>query len=42
MYPVYNKKANGMGLILPTYYACLLKHVIEGTIEGGLEVTGRQ
>ena len=39
-YPTYNKqKANWIGHILDRN--CLLKHIIEGNIEGGIEVMGR-
>jgi hypothetical protein len=34
------RKGNWIGYIL--HGNCLLKHVIEGKIEGGIEVTGRQ
>ena len=34
------RKANWIGHILRRY--CLLKHVIEGKIEGRIEVTGRR
>ena len=40
-YPIYNKqKANWIGHIFRTN--CLLKHSIEGNIEGGIEVKGRR
>jgi hypothetical protein len=41
-YPTYTKrkKANGIGHILRRNY--LLKHVIQGKIEGRIEVTGRR
>jgi hypothetical protein len=41
-YPTYKKirKANWIGHILRRN--CLLKHVIEGKIEGTIEVTGRR
>jgi len=41
-YPAYNikKKANWISHILHRH--CLIKHVIEGKIEGRIEVTGRR
>jgi hypothetical protein len=39
-YPIYNKKkANWIGHLWGRN--CLLKHVIEGKIEGGIEMMGR-
>jgi hypothetical protein len=40
LHTVKRRKANWMGHILRGN--CLLKHVIEGKIEGGVEVTGRR
>jgi hypothetical protein len=39
-YPTYNKRRKAKGQIL--LRNCLLEHVIEGKIEGKIEVTGRQ
>ena len=41
-YPTYNKrrKANLIGHILRR--KCVIKHIIEGKIEGGIEMMGRQ
>ena len=40
IHTIKDRKANWIGHILSRN--CLLKHIIEGKIEGGLEVKGRQ
>jgi hypothetical protein len=40
LHTIKKKKANCIGHIL--HRNCLLKHVIEGTVEERIEVTGRQ
>jgi hypothetical protein len=40
VHTIKRRKANGIGHILRGN--CLLKHVIEGTLEGRIEVTGRR
>ena len=39
IHTVKRRKANWIGHILRRN--CLMKHIIEGKIEGGIEVTGR-
>ena len=41
-YPTYYKKRKGSLNLLHLAHNCLLKHIIEGKIDGGIEVTGRQ
>jgi hypothetical protein len=40
LYAIKRRKANWIGHILRRN--CLLKHVIEGKLEGGTEITGRR
>ena len=40
LHEIRKKKANWIGHIL--HRSCLIKHVIEGKIEGRIEVTGRR
>jgi hypothetical protein len=40
LHTIKRKKANGIGHILCRN--CLLKHIIEGMMEGGIELNGRQ